>query len=132
MCSVSYQSLNSSSATFVKSIAAIKTPFAITVPSDLSNRRMLRRESSHCTRLGRHPLFGQFAPGVFVLVEIKAHRVQHMRGLGELDIGVFDDLDAIAPGIEKIEEGARNQLPAGRHDPLAHARAVVDDEPEMA
>jgi hypothetical protein len=37
MCSVSYQSLNSSSATFEKSIAAIKTPFAMAVPSDYAS-----------------------------------------------------------------------------------------------
>src|SRR5271167_5142848 len=45
MCSVSYQSLNSSSATFEKSIAAISMPFAIAVPSDGRNAPMLRRES---------------------------------------------------------------------------------------
>src|ERR1700739_2743082 len=45
MCSVSYQSLNSSSATFEKSIAAISMPFAIAVPSDCRNAPMLRRES---------------------------------------------------------------------------------------
>src|SRR6266851_3645313 len=32
MCSVSYQSLNSSAATFEKSIAAISAPFAMAVP----------------------------------------------------------------------------------------------------
>src|SRR5436190_16865098 len=45
MCSVSYQSLNSSSATFEKSIAAISMPFAIAVPSDARNAPMLRRGS---------------------------------------------------------------------------------------
>jgi hypothetical protein len=32
MCSVSYQSLNSSAATFEKSIAAISAPFAMALP----------------------------------------------------------------------------------------------------
>src|SRR5271155_5787290 len=45
MCSVSYQSLNSSSATFEKSIAAMSMPFAIAVPSVCRNAPMLRRES---------------------------------------------------------------------------------------
>src|SRR5437588_12405996 len=45
MCSVSYQSLNSSSATFEKSIAAISMPFAIAVPSASRNAPMLRRGS---------------------------------------------------------------------------------------
>src|SRR5438270_5182110 len=45
MCSVSYQSLNSSSATLEKSIAAISMPFAIAVSSDGRNAPMLRRDS---------------------------------------------------------------------------------------
>src|SRR5947209_7601639 len=45
MCSVSYQSLNSSSATFEKSIAAISIPFAIAVSSAIRNAPMLRRGS---------------------------------------------------------------------------------------
>src|SRR5208282_5358997 len=53
MCSVSYQSLNSSSATFEKSIAAIKTPFAMAVPSDFRKREMLRRESRTVQPSGR-------------------------------------------------------------------------------
>ena len=54
-----------------------------------------------------------------------------MRRLGELDVGVFDDLDPIAPGIEKVEERTRHQLPTGSHDPLAHARTIIDNEPEV-
>ena len=77
------------------------------------------------------PFVGQLAPGIFVLVEIEAHRAQHMRRLGELDIGVFDHLDPIAPGIEKVEELSRQQFAARGLDPRAYARAIVDDEPEM-
>ena len=64
---------------------------------------MLRRECPRCTRLGRHALLGQLAPGVLVLVEIEAHRAQHMRRLGKLDIGISDHLDPFARGVEVVE-----------------------------
>src|SRR5208282_2025745 len=82
--------------------------------------------------LRRHALLGQLAPGVFVLVEVEAHRAQHLGGLGELDVGVFDHFDPIAPGVEKVQEGTGQQLTPRGLDPLAHARTIVDDEPEMA
>src|SRR5208282_2253293 len=81
--------------------------------------------------LRRHALLDQLAPGVFVLLEIEAHRAQHMRRLGELNVGVFDHLDPIAPGVEKVEEGPRQQLAPRGLDTLADARTIVDDEPEM-
>src|SRR6516165_11747732 len=93
---------------------------------------MLCQERPRCTPLRRHALFGQLAPGVLVLVEIEAHSAQYLRRLGKLDIGIFDHLDAIAPGIEKVEEGSRQQLAAGGLHPRAHARSIVNDEPEMA
>src|SRR5205085_6645049 len=55
-----------------------------------------------------------------------------MGRLGELDVGVLDDLDAVAPGIEKIEEGAFDHRRAGRLGALLHTRAVVDDKADMA
>ncbi len=54
-----------------------------------------------------------------------------MRRLGELNIGVFDDFDPVAPGVEKIEKRSGQQFAAGFLDERAHCRAVVDDEPEM-
>src|SRR5258708_10955306 len=54
-----------------------------------------------------------------------------MRRLGELDIGVVDHLDTVAPGIEEIKEGPGQQLAARRGDEVAHRRAVVDDDAEM-
>src|SRR5215469_13672361 len=92
---------------------------------------MLRRERLQRTRLGRHALVGQLAPGVFVFVEIEAHCMQYMRRLGELNIGVLDDLDAVSPGVEKIEERSGQEPSARRLDPRAHARAVIDDKAEM-
>ena len=58
--------------------------------------------------------------------------MQHLRRLGELDIRVFDHLDAIAPGVEKIEKPTRQQLAAGGFDPGPHARPIIDDEPTVS
>src|SRR5262249_54166326 len=46
-------------------------------------------------------------------------------------IGVFDHLDAIAPWVEKIEEGSRQELAARLFDPSAHARSIVHHKSEM-
>src|SRR6516225_3658647 len=51
---------------------------------------------------------------------------------GALVNWIFDHLDPIAPGVEKVEERARQQLAARGLDPPAHARTIVDDEPKMA
>src|SRR5271165_324758 len=53
MCSRSYQSLNSSSATLEKSNAAISSPCAMAVSSDCRNASMLRRESCAVQRSAR-------------------------------------------------------------------------------
>src|SRR5262245_46780718 len=82
-------------------------------------------------RLRRHALFRELADRLLRLAEVEAHGAQHMRGLGELNIPVFNHLDAIAPRIEKIEERPRQEPPAGGLDAGAHARPVIDDEPEM-
>jgi hypothetical protein len=54
-----------------------------------------------------------------------------MGRLGELDISVLHDLDAIAPRIEKVEEGSRQQLSACGFDSDANTRAIIDDQPKM-
>src|SRR6516164_4147503 len=93
---------------------------------------MLHYEHGRCARLRHHAFLGQLAPCTLVLVKVKAHRAQYMRRLSELDIGIFDHLDPITPRVEKVEKGPRYQLAAGSLDAGAHARPVVDDEPEMA
>src|SRR5260370_24359020 len=55
-----------------------------------------------------------------------------MGRLGELDVGIFDDFEAVAPGIEEIEELTLNHPGAGRLRQFDDARAVVDDEADMA
>src|SRR5260370_8626177 len=38
----------------------------------------------------------------------------------------------MAPGIQKLEDGPRQDLPACLFDPRPHTRTVIDDEAEMA
>jgi len=44
-----------------------------------------------------------------------------MRRLRELDVVVVDDIDAVAPGVEKIQKPARQHLHAGRRQALRTA-----------
>src|SRR5262249_12927832 len=60
------------------------------------------------------------------------HPAQHVRRLGELNIVVADDLDAVAPRIAEIEEWARQRLDARSRERAAHRLLVVDHEAEMA
>src|SRR5437868_8069607 len=80
---------------------------------------------------GRHAFFGQFLSGIGVLVELQPHAAHDVGRLGELDIGILDDLDAVAPGIEEIEERALDHLGAGRLGARLHAGSVIDDKPDI-
>ena len=52
-----------------------------------------------------HALLLQLLAGRFVLVEMQEpHAPQDVGCLGELDVVVADDLDAVAPGIEEVED----------------------------
>jgi hypothetical protein len=45
----------------------------------------------------------------------ETHAAQHMRRLGELDVGVADDLDPVAPRVEEIRNGpGSGVMPAAR------------------
>jgi hypothetical protein len=53
----------------------------------------------------RHSLVGKLLDRLRVLGKVReAHPMQHVRRLGELDIVVSNDLEAIAPGIAEVEE----------------------------
>ena len=72
------------------------------------------------SRLGRgHAFVGQLLLRRFGLAKMgEPHAGQDIGRLGELDVVVADDLDAIAPWIAKIEERAGQGLDAGvRHGP---------------
>ena len=58
--------------------------------------------------IGRHSLVSQLLDGLRGLCEVcQAHASQDMRCLGELDVVVADDLDAVAPRVEEVQESAR-------------------------
>src|SRR5215468_2189636 len=59
------------------------------------------------------------------------HAAQHVRRLGELNVVVADDLEAVAPGIAEIEEPARQRLDARRRQRAADRVLVIDHETEM-
>src|SRR5262245_35689389 len=54
-----------------------------------------------------------------------------MRCLGELDVGIGDDLDAIAPRIQEIEKRPVHHARARGLGEPAHARTVVDHQAKM-
>src|SRR5262249_12264268 len=57
---------------------------------------------------------------------------QHVGCLGELDVVVAHDLDAIAPGIAEVEEAAGQHLDASRLQGAPRRLLVVDHQAEMA
>src|SRR5438270_3660625 len=62
----------------------------------------------------------------------KLHAAEHIGRLGELDIIVADNLDAVAPGIAEIEKASGQRRDACLRQRLANRLLVVDDETEMA
>src|SRR5947208_9689985 len=52
----------------------------------------------------RHAFIAKLLFGFSAFVEIKAHRPQNCWGLAELQITVFDDLYAVAPRVQKVDE----------------------------
>jgi hypothetical protein len=61
----------------------------------------------------------------------QAHAAQHVRSLRELDVGVADDFDAVAPRIAEVQERAGHILDTGFGQRLANGLLVVDDEAEV-
>ena len=59
------------------------------------------------------------------------HAAQDVRGLGELDVRVADDLDAVAPRVEEVEKRTRQRLDAGVGERGADGLLVVDDESDV-
>src|SRR6476469_5831529 len=61
----------------------------------------------------------------------QSHAAQDVLRLGELDICVTDNLDAIAPWVEKVEKRAGQRLDACFGQRLADDILVVDHKPKM-
>lgn len=59
------------------------------------------------------------------------HAAQHMRCLRELDVVVADDLDAVAPRVEEIEEAARQHAHSRLCERLTRRLLVIDHDTEM-
>jgi hypothetical protein len=75
-------------------------------------------------------LLSELGKGTVALPEVlQAHRAQDGVGLGELDIGVLDDLEEIAPGVEDV---VSPYLRAGFAGSGQSPLAVVDDDPDVA
>ena len=60
------------------------------------------------------------------------HAAQHVRRLGELDVVVRDDLNAVAPRIEKIEKRTWQRFDAGVGQRFADGVLVIDHKSKMA
>src|SRR5208282_1807029 len=66
---------------------------------------LLSLHSTASASIRRHSLVGKFLDRLCVFRKIRqSHAAQHVRRLGELDVVVANDLDAVAPGIAEVEE----------------------------
>ena len=61
----------------------------------------------------------------------QTHAAQHVWRLGELDFLIANNLDAIAPGVEKVEKRARQRFDPRPSQCLADGFLVVDHKPKM-
>ena len=61
----------------------------------------------------------------------QSHAAQHVWRLGELDVLVADNLDAIAPRVEKVEKRAGQRFDPRVSQRLADGILVVDHKPKM-
>lgn len=53
----------------------------------------------------RHTLVGELFQGAFRLIQAaETHSPENMRCFGKLDVVVADNLDAVTPRVEKVEE----------------------------
>src|SRR6185312_4240909 len=60
------------------------------------------------------------------------HAAQDVWRFGELNVFVADDLHAVSPGVEEIEERARQRLDACGRQRCTDSILVVDHEPEVS
>src|SRR2546430_897059 len=82
--------------------------------------------------IGRHALVSQLLDGLRGLCEAcQAHPAQDMRRLGELDVVVADDLDAVAPRVEEVQEAPRKDLDASSGQCCPYGFLVIDHQPEV-
>src|SRR5262249_55605727 len=80
----------------------------------------------------RHALGSKFRNRTLILREMRqSHAAQDVRGLGELDVVVANDLYAVAPGVEEIEKLTGQHLHARLHQGAADGFLVIDHQSKM-
>src|ERR1700681_615848 len=80
----------------------------------------------------RHALVRQLLDRSLVLRQMRqTHATQHIWCFGELNVGVADDLDSIAPRVQEIEKRAGQDLDASVGQRLADGLLVIDDQSKM-
>src|SRR5512134_2876732 len=80
----------------------------------------------------RHALVRKLLDRSLVLRQMRQpHAAQHVRRLGELDVVIADDLDAVAPRIEKVEKRTWQRLDTGVGQRLADGVLVIDHKSKM-
>src|SRR5437763_7991999 len=62
----------------------------------------------------------------------QSHATQHVRRLGELDVVVADDLYAVAPWVEEVEEPPGQRMDASIGQRRADCFFVIDHKPKVA
>src|ERR1051325_5847450 len=78
----------------------------------LRHRKSAAREMTTASirRLSK-PFLGQFLFRFFALFEMrKPHAAQDLRGLGELQVAILHDLNAVAPRVEEVEKISFDQF----------------------
>src|SRR5216684_5362767 len=95
-------------------------------------RRTRRRPGRLEPLAHRHPFFRQLPFRAFVLGQLRqTHAAQNVWSLGELDVVIAHDLDAIAPGVAEIQKRTVDRLDPRSLEGGARRLLVVDNEAEM-
>ncbi len=83
--------------------------------------------------IGGHALVSQLFDRLRGLCEIcQAHAAQDVWRLGELDVVVADDLDAVAPRVEEVQKAPWQDLDPGSDQCRPDNLFVIDYQPEVA
>src|SRR6185503_18643232 len=91
-----------------------------------------RAEPGRSASIRIEPFLAQLGQRVRRLLEVvQAHPAQDARGLRELNFAVFDDLQVVAPGVEKVEAAAAERPDPRRIEGSPDGLLVVDDETEV-
>ena len=61
----------------------------------------------------------------------QAHAAENMRRLGELDVIVADDLDAVASRVEKVQKAPWQDIDACSGQGRSNSLFVIDHQPEV-